>query len=104
MKPHRVINLTRGYCAIISHEDYRMVNRYSWYTHFSKGSGRKFGEPYARTRINGKHIYMHRFIMDAKVGLQVDHRNNQTLDNRRDNLREVEPSVNMANRRRKVTA
>ena len=41
---------------------------------------------------------MHRLIMNNPIGLVVDHINNQTLDNRRENLRIVSQSENMANR------
>jgi hypothetical protein len=44
-------------------------------------------------------IYMHRFLMDEPEGLQVDHRNHITTDNRRSNLRIVTQSVNQMNRK-----
>lgn len=40
-------------------------------------------------------IYMHRAILDAPDGMQVDHINGDTLDNRRSNLRLVTPTDNM---------
>ncbi len=42
---------------------------------------------------------MHRLIMDAPKGKYVDHRNHDTLDNRRANLRITTSSGNMMNRR-----
>jgi hypothetical protein len=42
---------------------------------------------------------IHRFITDAPKGLQVDHRNHDTLDNRRSNLRVTTHSGNQMNRR-----
>jgi integrase len=44
-------------------------------------------------------VRMHRFLMDAPEGLQVDHRNHITTDNRRSNLRIVTQSVNQMNRK-----
>jgi hypothetical protein len=67
----------------------------------SAGSGRKFGQPYARASIKGKKVYMHRFIMNAEQGSHVDHINHMTLDNRKSNLREVHPTTNQKNRRKK---
>lgn len=99
-KEYRVIPLTRGFVAIISKEDYRKVNKYSWYVHQSAGKGRKFGQPYARTTINGRAVYLHRFIMGEPDGMHVDHLNHQTLDCRRENLEAVTPKVN--NNRRRV--
>jgi hypothetical protein len=49
----------------------------------------------------GKHrrVYLHRVLMDAPKGLEVDHANLRTLDNRRVNLRLATRSQNMANGR-----
>ena len=44
--------------------------------------------------------YLHRLIMDAKKGEQVDHINGDGTDNRRENLRVCDQSQNMANQRR----
>ena len=98
----RVIELTKGYVCVISNEDYRKVNRHSWHVHMSKGSKRKCGQPYARANIKGKKIYMHRFIMGAENRqLQVDHKNHQTLDNRRENLEVVTHEENQKRKRKK---
>ena len=43
---------------------------------------------------------MHREIMNFPVGLLVDHRNGDTLDNRRENLRVATRSENNCNRRK----
>ena len=94
-----VIELTQGYAAIVSFEDYRRVKKYSWHVHRSKGTKKKPGQPYARANINGKKVYLHRFIMNADKGSHVDHKNFQTLDNRRENLNEVPPKENILRRR-----
>ncbi len=75
-EPYRVIELTQGYVAVISTEDFRRVNRHSWSVHRSAGSNRSLGRPYARANINGKKVYLHRFIMDAAMDRL------QWLDNR----------------------
>ncbi len=95
----RVLELTQGYVAIISAQDYRRVNRYKWHAHKSRGSKRKPGQPYARATIKGKKVYLHRYIMDAPEDMHVDHRNHQTLDCRRDNLEVVTHNENMQRRR-----
>lgn len=95
----KVIHLTQGFVAIVSAADYERLKKISWHVHRSGGSGRKLGKPYARSNINGKKIYMHRFIASPEDNLQVDHRNGQTLDNRRENL---QPVTNEANQKRKI--
>lgn len=102
--PYRVIELTQGFVAIISKEDYRKVNRYSWHTHRSAGTGRKLGQPYARAMIKGQRILLHRFIKQAEEGMHVDHINHQTLDCRRSNLETVTPQINHKRRRTKKKA
>lgn len=49
---------------------------------------------YARS----KNAYMHRIITGAQEGQEVDHKDYDTLNNTRENLRVVSKSVNMQNR------
>ncbi len=42
---------------------------------------------------------MHRLVLDAPAGLQVDHKNHDGLDNRRANLRLATSAQNGSNRR-----
>ena len=97
----RVLPLTQGYVAVISGEDWRRVNKYSWHVHKSRGSRKKIGKPYARANIKGKKVYLHRFITGAEYPLHVDHKNHCTLDNRRENLEIVDHITNMKRRRKK---
>ena len=90
----RRISLANGRgIAVVDTIDFEMVSRYSWWLHtggYAKaytGGGRK----------NPKQIYMHRLIMRAEAGQEMDHRNGNKLDNRRSNLRFCTRSQNMAN-------
>ncbi len=56
--------------------------------------------PYVIARINGKNIPMHRHIMKPEKGFLVDHKNHNTLDNRKENLRICTRQQNMWNRKR----
>lgn len=53
---------------------------------------------YAYTQVKGRTIYLHRFIMDAPKGVQVDHRDGDGLNNLRGNLRFATQTLNNANR------
>ncbi len=57
---------------------------------------------YAMARRGERSIYLHRLITEAPVGLLVDHRNGNPLDNRMVNLRLANHSMNAANQTRRA--
>jgi hypothetical protein len=72
------IVLSKGKYAIVDDADFGWLNQWKWcYT----------GRGTAKRTVNGKSILMHRLIMAAPDGIEVDHINRNTLDNRRVNLR-----------------
>lgn len=94
----KCLELTKGYVAIVSNLDWSRVSQYSWHVHFSKGKGKKRGQPYARATVNGKKVYLHRWLLDARKPMHVDHKNTQTLDCRRSNLEIVTHKENQRRR------
>lgn len=97
--PYAILALTKGFVAIVDKDIWGIVRRFHWHAHISRGKGRNAGQPYARTNINGKKVYLHRMIMDCAPGLHVDHKNHQTLDCRRENLENITHTENLARRR-----
>ncbi len=95
----RVLYLSKGYVAIVSDSDWEAVSKFNWHVHRSAGTNKKQGQPYARTNINGKKVYLHRLITGAEYPLQVDHKNHQTLDCRRENLLVCDHQTNQLRRR-----
>lgn len=86
-----VVALTKGAIALVDAADIPIVRPYLWYL-TSRGYA-------ARTaRDGGGVILMHREILCAPSGAEVDHANLDTLDNRRSNLRLCTHAQNMANR------
>ena len=85
-----------GLCAIVDDMFYDWLIQFSW--HPVKGQ-KTF---YASTDIcrNGvwRNLSMHRLIMDAIPGQQVDHKNGDGLDNRLCNLRFATRAQNAKNR------
>jgi hypothetical protein len=64
------------------------------YVRFSKTKWHLAGKGYAKSEKG----YLHRLIIDAPAGVEVDHVNGDKLDNRRCNLRLVSSSENKWNR------
>jgi hypothetical protein len=96
----KTIPLTQGKVAIVDDRDYRWLSQYKWH---AQKSGKRPGLYYAvrNATINKrrKTIQMHREIMNPAKGLEIDHRNNNALDNRRLNMRTCTRAQNMANSR-----
>lgn len=87
------IPLTQGKFALVDDEDYeRLIAMGKWQC---VGRGKKV---YAVKMFwKKKHIIMHRFIVDAPIGFEVDHINGDGLNNRRENLRICTVSENGRN-------
>jgi hypothetical protein len=95
----RRIYLGEGRFTLVDHEVFYRLNIFQWY---ADGKGEKI---YAVRNIvsaneNPKIVRLHREIMNPPKGLLVDHKNRNTLDNRRDNLRIATVSQNACNCRR----
>ena len=67
----KTIELTQGYLAIVDDEDYLQASQYLWC--YSCG--------YAVSCINGKLVSLHRFILNYTDKQDIDHINNNGLDN-----------------------
>ena len=81
--------------------------QWKWSYWFQRG--RREGSGYAVRGVyeNGKwigSIYMHRLVLDAPDGTEVDHVNHNGLDNRRANLRLCTHRQNTCNQRPRVRA
>lgn len=89
----REIPLTRGAVALVDDADYPWLSQWKWQV-----SPKGYASRTSGSKGNRKHISLHRFIMDAPNGAEIDHINRNKLDNRRCNLRFVTREQNMANR------
>lgn len=79
----------------IDDRDVEIVNKYKWHL---------TGKYVMRTKwLKGQNksiqIPLHRYIMDAPKGIEVDHINGNPLDNRRSNLRLCSHAENSKNRK-----
>lgn len=71
----------------------KLMKKYTW----SKGH---YGYPCAF--IKGKCTTLHSLIMKKQKGMDIDHLNRNTKDNRLENLRVVTHAENMFNRKRQI--
>lgn len=94
------IKLTRGLVALVDDEVFEELNQFKWCA--IKSPRGKF---YAvrNAYLGGgrsKTILMHRVILNAPAGLQVDHIDGESLDNHRANLRLATDQQNKQNQER----
>ena len=94
----RRILLTQQKSALVDNADFRRINQHKWYAIQNRGlwyAVRNVSEGKKR-----RHCRMHRFILGAQAGTQIDHINGNGLDNRRENLRFCTASQNQHNQHR----
>ena len=81
-----------GLFALVDDKNYEWLNKFNWW------AKRKSNTIYAETRVEGKLVKMHNLILpNTNILLEVDHKNNNGLDNQENNLRLGTHSQNMAN-------
>lgn len=88
------IPLTQGQVALVSEQDYETLKQFKWYANWVPA----MNGFYALSTIDGRAIAMHRYILGCGTE-SVDHKNGDTLDNRRDNLRPCTDTQNQGNRK-----
>jgi hypothetical protein len=92
------IPLTRGKVATIDADDAERVLQHKWY--LQTNDDREYAAACHTTSPNQKIvIFMHRLILNAPKGVQVDHLDGDGLNNTRANLRLCTHAQNMANQR-----
>jgi hypothetical protein len=79
--------------VLVDDEDLPLVSRSRNWSPVQSGR-----HVYAIGYVGGKTVYMHRLITNAPKGMDVDHINHDSLDNRRANLRVCSHSENLLNR------
>jgi hypothetical protein len=82
-EPRVQVILTHSLVALADLDDEATVRAHRWQAHRPTPSGTW----YARTSIEGRHVYMHDLLMKTQDGMTVEHVNGDGLDDRRANLR-----------------
>jgi hypothetical protein len=89
------ISIIPGLSALVDDEDFEYLNQWKWYASQSRNT------VYATRKQCDfpTTISMHRVILNAPDGVQVDHINGYGLDNRKENLRLCTNAENACNGR-----
>lgn len=97
------ITLTRGYSTLVDNEDFDL-SYYKWHFH---DSGKGYAASSFEKKENHSKTFLHRVVFErmssASIpsGMEIDHINGNSLDNRRSNLRMVTSSQNKFNKPKK---
>lgn len=84
------IKLTQGKFAIVDDDMFEYLNQWKWC----------YDGQYACRRKNGVKIRLHKEIMGDIKDKEIDHINENKLDNRKDNLRFCTRAENMRNKKK----
>lgn len=85
--------------VLVSNEDFERLSNMKWYY---VGGTHKYAATKPWRKGRQETIYMHRLVAGTPAGLQTDHINGDTFDNRRENLRVCSVSQNQANKKKQV--
>jgi len=91
-KPYRLIALTQGQNAIVDAADFEWLDQWNWSAHWNPCT-----QSFYAMRM--QFTWMHRVILGCGPTERSDHKNHDTLDNRRENLRKCTHAINMRNKR-----
>ena len=96
----RLIPLTKGKFAIVDPADFLWLSIFNWHVVENNGYFYACRRPSVGEFRTSRSVWMNREILNAPPGLLVDHKNHDTLDNRRSNLRLATYAENGFNRRK----
>lgn len=98
----REVPLTKGLFALVDDADFDRVATFRWYA-FRRG---RLWHAARSVKRKGKRstIHMHRWLLDAPNGVEVDHRDGNGLNNTRENLRLCTHGQNAINHRRSFSS
>jgi len=96
----KLIKLTNNQVCKVDDEDFDRINSFTnWKAQYRRSTKSYYAARYEWDRKKVKLIYMSRFIMNTPEGMICDHINHDTLDNRKENLRNCSYSQNSMNKR-----
>lgn len=94
----KLIKLTKSKYAKVDDQDYEFLNQFKWHT-VVKGTNLYAAKGITVGYRKYSTLYMHNLLMCPPSGYEVDHKNRNGLDNRKDNLRYASRSQNNQNKK-----
>lgn len=93
------VPLSQGRVAIIDDEDAERVLAFKWTYYYNRQNKKSYARRavWASPPAKQGTVYLHRFIVNAPAGVQVDHRDNDGLNCQKSNLRVADNSQNHQN-------
>ena len=88
------IKLNNGEYTLVDNDVFELIGHLKWYIHTHGYVTRVFWNTETKKYYT---VYLHRYVMGAKKGQEIDHINQRKLDNRKENLRFCNRSQNMHN-------
>lgn len=89
---YRLIALTQNQNAIVDVTDFEWLDQWNWFAALTR-----WGFYAQRRNCTGEIVHMHREIIHCLRNREVDHRNGDGLDNRKENLRPCTHLQNVKN-------
>jgi hypothetical protein len=96
----KIIPLTNNEFTIVDDENFDRFSKYKW--HLDKRGRRLYAKRDIVIEEKRTTIYMHQEIIIVPNGLEIDHKNSNGLDNRKENLRICNRTQNNGNRRKRL--
>lgn len=96
------IKLTQGRVTQVDDEWYEYLSQWDWVASYDPSVKGYYATRQQGTLLGQKTIKMHRVIMNAPIGMLVDHRDHDTLNNQVYNLRLATKAQNNRNSRKRI--
>ena len=97
----KTIELSQGQIAFVDDEDFEKVSRITWWAQRGKNKHNWYARGYLPA-VDGKRrkVLLHKFVLSSSG--RIDHKNGNSLDCQKSNLRAATNSQNIANAKKRV--
>lgn len=96
----KAVPLTKGLFALVDEEDFDKVSAFKWCASLESRGTKYYAVRWDYSVKPAQKVRMHRFVLGlgafAKDGVVVDHLNDDSLDNRKENLKLCRQDENVA--------